>query len=177
MSEKQHSTLCTNCGAPLDIDPNAEVVKCEYCETVYPVSDYIKKNETVIIKEITVHEEKKKSKSKKYMVLTCLSLLFSYASVYSEEKSLVAFAIALVQALLFFLVWLKETNKINMSVNKTFFVAVAVVLYIPFLIFFPTDVENEDGSTAETSIVITEDYVEDSSEYSIVTSELPDTIS
>lgn len=41
--------ICSNCHAPLSIDPMAELAKCEYCNTVYAVADLL--SETVGVRE------------------------------------------------------------------------------------------------------------------------------
>ena len=51
MSDKTLSSYrCTNCGAPIEIQPWDEIVKCEYCETVFKVEKT--NNEEIVINNI-----------------------------------------------------------------------------------------------------------------------------
>lgn len=45
----KHGCICSNCQAPLSVNPMAELAKCEYCNTVYAVADLL--NETTGVRE------------------------------------------------------------------------------------------------------------------------------
>lgn len=44
-----HGCVCSNCQAPLSVNPMAELAKCDYCDTVYAVSSLL--NESTGIRE------------------------------------------------------------------------------------------------------------------------------
>lgn len=165
MSIKEHfpsSITCKSCRATLDIQNMKDYVQCPYCGSTYAISDILNESDTVRSERIKVQAEKeleeirmkndaerakqdevkdsiekfKKGKFSKFLLICTILCGLIAAFELSGEVSLSGL-IAAVQAVLFLTAWLMGRGIVPSKKNlHTLLATIALILAIPFLIFF-----------------------------------------
>lgn len=178
MSQKTSSpspVICTCCGGRIDIYENQKIVECSFCKSKFHVSDLLNESDSVRIERIKaqttkdietermkkatekeqLEEEKnavkkfKKGKLSKVLIIFAIISGLVTALELSDGFSM-AGLISLIQAILYIIAWLMGMGIIKAKRNFHVLVTViALVLLIPFFMFFGNSNDSAYGVDAE----------------------------